>query len=227
VIKNPKFIKVIILLIIVNSILIGLLPGLIYYFLIPIITLITFVVLLWFTNVHTNKKILLSFLPFPIIICLISIWKIYNTVEPETFIIPKFYRGEVRIIFNQKCGNKINYENKRRIYEIPNDGILLTQFQNEEGFINQEFYISNNGKLEEIKELKLQDFNEEWTIEKNPKEPSRDKLAIFSAGTTDSDGNSRFYICTYNELKEFQTNYQMRRDSLSNAKILYTKKYCR
>ena len=94
-------------------------------------------------------------------------------------------------MFNSKCGEEIQYENKRRLYKIPKDGILLTKFNDEQGYINFEFYlVDENGKRKKIQELDVRDFNEEWTTEKNPKEPSRDKLAIFHAGRTYSDGSS-------------------------------------
>jgi hypothetical protein len=56
----------------------------------------------------------------------------YKSVESETFLIPRNYRGRVRIIFNQKCGETIKYEDKRRAYDIPNDGNLFTQFKDEQ-----------------------------------------------------------------------------------------------
>lgn len=73
----------------------------------------------------------------------------------------------------------------------------------------------------------VQDFNEEWTLEKNPNEPSRNKTAVFHAGRTYSDGSSSFYICTYNELKEFDFKYETKRDSLMIEKIKTTNKHCK
>lgn len=148
-------------------------------------------------------------------------------MESETFLIPRNYRGRVRIIFNQKCGETIKYEDKRRAYDIPNDGILFTQFKDEQGFINQNFYLLENGQRTKIEELMVQDFNEEWTTERNLKEPPRDKLAIFNAGRTYSDGSSEFYICTYNELKKYDIKYDQKFDSLTTAKENHLKKLCK
>lgn len=130
-----------------------------------------------------------------------------NTTEPETFLIPNGYRGKIRVIFNQKCGQPIKYEAKSRLYKIPNDGILMTQFKAEQGFINQEFYIIENGKRRKIEQLMAQAFNEEWTLEKNKREPPRNKVSIFEAGRTYSDGSSEFYICTYNQFKNYGIKY--------------------
>ena len=124
-------------------------------------------------------------------------------------------------MFNSKCGEEIQYENKRRLYKIPKDGILLTKFNDEQGYINFEFYlVDENGKRKKIQELDVRDFNEEWTTEKNPKEPSRDKLAIFHAGRTYSDGSSEFYVSTYKDLDSlFGFKYEQKFDSIMRKKI--------
>ena len=64
----------------------------------------------------------------------------YNHPEPETYLIPKGFTGRVNVIFNQKNGAAIKYENGRRIYEIPSNGILLTQIKDEYGIINHQYY---------------------------------------------------------------------------------------
>jgi hypothetical protein len=51
--------------------------------------------------------------------------------EPADFLIPKGYLGRVAVVFEQKGGEKPKYLNGRRIYEIPSNGILLTQFKAE------------------------------------------------------------------------------------------------
>ena len=100
-------------------------------------------------------------------------------------------------------------EGKRRLYRIPSTGVLFTQFKDEQGWIDQDYYlISPNGQRKKLDVLDTRDFNEEWTLEKNPKEPSRDSLAVFNPGTMGTmgnsvDSNSRvflwLYIGTYND----------------------------
>ncbi len=136
---NKDIFKIFILtLIITNSLIIGFLPGLLYFYFLPIISLIILITILWFTNYNSLKKIAFSILPIIIVPICILIWKKINTVEPEIFLIPKNYRGFVYISYNHKCGTPIKYEEDSRVYEIPNDGVLLTQFKDEQGFIKLE-----------------------------------------------------------------------------------------
>lgn len=50
------------------------------------------------------------------------------TGEDEVYIVPKNYTGYVVIIYDQKKGAEPKYEGKKRVYEIPSNGILKTQF---------------------------------------------------------------------------------------------------
>jgi len=80
--------------------------------------------------------------------CLISC---SDRCEPETFLIPEGYHGQVMIVYNQKKGKPKKYEGSRRVYEIPENGILFTAFPNEEGIIDQEYYfITDSGKRKKI-----------------------------------------------------------------------------
>jgi hypothetical protein len=137
-------------------------------------------------------------------------YSFYNSfTTPERYLIPENYRGPVVIIFNQKDGQKKEYEGKRRLYRIPPTGVLFTQFKDEQGWIDQDYYlVSPNGQRKKLGVLDTRDFNEEWTLEKNPKEPPRDSLAIFNPGTMGTMGNSsdpdnkvflQLWIGTYND----------------------------
>ena len=101
-----------------------------------------------------------------LIILLQAITSCYQKAEPETYLIPSFYTGKVNILFNQtsipvkytneynkdtiytsQIGAPIKYENVRRIYEIPYTGILLTQFKENDGFIDRQYYsVDSEGK---------------------------------------------------------------------------------
>lgn len=224
---NKDIFKIsILILIITNSLIIGFLPGLLYLYLLPIISLLILIIILWFTNYNFSKKIVFTILPFIIVPICILIWKKINTVEPEFFLIPKNYRGFVYISYNHKCGKPTKYEANSRVYEIPNDGVLLTQFKDKQGFINQKFYLIDKGKRVKIEELFVQDFNEKWTLEKNKKEPPRNKLAIFHAGRTYSDGSSEFFVGTYNDLKKYDLNEKTIK-STANKKIKSLKAKCK
>jgi len=225
-IEKDRFKIFIIILVISNSLIIGFLPGLIYFYFLPIISLIILITILWFTNYNFFKKIIFTILPFILVPICILIWKKINTIEPEIFLIPKNYRGFVYISYNHKCGKPTKYEEDSRVYEIPNDGVLLTQFKDEQGFINQKFYLVDKGKRIRIEELMVQDFNEEWSLEKNKKEPPRNKLAIFYSGRTYSDGSSEFFVGTYNDIKKYDS-YEKTIESIVNKKIKSLKVKCK
>jgi len=141
-----------------------------------------------------------------------------DRAEPETFLIEKGYRGKINVIFNQPKGQAEKYENGRRIYEIPRNGILLTRFRDDYGLIDhQYFYVDSSGKREALRELDVRRFNEEWNRTKNPIEPSRDELGVFFAGRVGVYGNSddpkslrfrEFFVTTYRELKTYDHKYE-------------------
>ncbi len=141
-----------------------------------------------------------------------------DRAEPETFLIAKGYRGKINVIFNQPKGQVEKYENGRRLYEIPANGILLTRFRDDYGLIDQQyFYVDPSGKREALKELDVRRFNEEWTRTKNPVEPSRDEPGVFFAGRVGIYGNSddpkslrfrEFYVSTYRELRTYDHKYE-------------------
>ena len=133
---------------------------------------------------------------------------------PETYLIPNGYRGQVYVIFNQKDGQEKEFEGRRRIYKIPTTGVLFTQFKDEQGWINQDYYyVTSSGQRKKLGVLDTRDFNEEWTTVKNPKEPPRDSLAVFNPGSVGGFGNSssdtnnkvflQLKVGTYNDVKYF------------------------
>jgi len=177
--------------------------------------------------------------------CIFLFWFIWNrskTIGPETFNIPDEYRGKVVIIFKPGCGEQLLNTDEGYIYEIPNDGILVLDKELKTGFIDHSYkYIKSNGKTIEIPMMDVRDFNEEWTLTKNPNEPSRDKLGVFHWGRTGSIGDlvdangkvlnkddqykfQEFYISTYNELKDkFGFKYGQEFDERINQKLEHCK----
>jgi hypothetical protein len=167
---------------------------------------------------------------FPILFFIVGIlvfWPIWNwsqKAEPETFLIPQEFSGKVHILFNEPCGREIEYENGRRLFKIPNNGILTTKFKDQYGIIDQEYYLINeNGERSLLPKIDVGAFNEEWSTVKNPNEPSKNKLGVFHWGRIGSDkkNNSKdylfqeFYISTYSDLtKKFDFEYEQKFDSL-------------
>ena len=54
--------------------------------------------------------------------------------EQEIIIVPKNFKGYIIIIFNQKNAMPPKYEGGKRVYEIPQSGILKTQFKPNDGW---------------------------------------------------------------------------------------------
>lgn len=166
------------------------------------------------------------------------IWRAMNTVGPETFLIPENYRGRVNVIYKEGCGIKLEKSKEGLVYKIPNDGILILDKEQKYGFIDHEYYlVGQNGKRTELPKMDVRDFNEEWTSEKNPNEPPRDKLGVFHWGRTGSSGIAvnengiannedeqytykEFYVSTYNNLSErFNFKYERKFDSIRDRRV--------
>ena len=48
--------------------------------------------------------------------------------EEDIILVPTNFKGGILILFNQKSGKPTRYHDGKRVYEIPPDGILKTQF---------------------------------------------------------------------------------------------------
>lgn len=107
--------------------------------------------------------------------------------EPETYLIPKGFTGRVNIILNQKEGSSVKYEGGRRIYEIPTDGILLTQFAVNDGILDRKYcYIDSAGNKAELPIY--QDENKSEGT-KHPIVKDNTNIGIFLDGTSGQYGN--------------------------------------
>jgi hypothetical protein len=221
--------KLAVSIIIICTIGIGLAPGLIYYYFIPVIILGIGVIILWLTNKAFKFKILWTLFPIVIIPALISICVKLDTLPKEVFLIPEDYRGTVNIVYGQKCGLKVNVENDTMIYKIPQDGILIIKNEFKSGYIDHTYYlVDKQGNKKLIDKMDVRDFNEEYTTEKNPHEPPRNKLGIFSWGRTGTFENSKneshnfqeFQVSTYEDLeKKYSWKYSSKFDSIREVKI--------
>ena len=85
-----------------------------------------------------------------------------QSTEKEIHLIPEGFVGRVMIFFERDDGSPEKYENGARLYEVPENGILKTTFDLNEGFqqLNdiQFFYVNEKGDRKPI--------NQRWT--KNP-----------------------------------------------------------
>ena len=79
--------------------------------------------------------------------------------EDTITLIPDGFTGSIKIWFNQKDGHKKEYEGEKRLYIIPTNGVLKTNFDPQFGYHFSEFYyVEENGQRKKIPALL--DFNE-------------------------------------------------------------------
>jgi hypothetical protein len=128
--------------------------------------------------------------------------------EAETYLIPVGFKGKVNVIFNQPKGDAMKYDNGRRLYEIPINGILLTQFKDEEGVVNHQYYYVDSVGTRQPLTIFLQE----------DKNSSNDTTGVFRDGTVGVYGNSdnpkslsyqEFYITSNKDFENyFSQEYQ-------------------
>ena len=71
--------------------------------------------------------------------------------EPETHLIPEGYTGYVYIVQSDSLGEPEQFDEGRRLYRVPADGLLLTQFGSNDGIIDQQyFYVGEAGASRQI-----------------------------------------------------------------------------
>jgi hypothetical protein len=103
----------------------------------------------------------------------------------------------VYIVFDQIDGEEEEYENLRRIYKIPESGVLFTKFSNKGGILIQDFYFVNkDGSRQKIGTLDVRDFKEN-NGSNNSIEFLSDSLAIFNPETNGVTVVSDDYIPFY------------------------------
>ncbi|MEQ1922952.1 MAG: hypothetical protein ABL952_10640 [Pyrinomonadaceae bacterium] len=156
-------------LVVISSVVIGILNfGVLYLFGVPILILIVGVLFIWFSNAALKFKALVTLLPIPLILLSFFITFQIRKAEPETFLIPKDFRGMLVVFYNEPCGRPPIYRDGRRVYEIPQDGVLITQSEENRGGLNQKFYLVDSEKNEiEIPFFRRQNFEtekKEWPI---------------------------------------------------------------
>ena len=77
--------------------------------------------------------------------------------EREVYLIPEGFEGSVVIMFDETDGQPIRYEEKKRVYEIPKDGVLHTQFRDQDKYVHMEFYhLGDSGNRTLIEDVEIQ-----------------------------------------------------------------------
>lgn len=78
--------------------------------------------------------------------------------ESEVHLIPAGYRGAVVILYDRPNAEPTLYENGKRVYTIPSNGTLFTQFRppsSSDG--STYFYVYDDGKREELSVVRSKD----------------------------------------------------------------------
>lgn len=72
-------------------------------------------------------------------------WYYTSSADEEIHLLPKGFTGVVIIRYNAENGKEKRYENGKRVYEIPANGILDTKFDINEGWSDLPKYYYLNG----------------------------------------------------------------------------------
>jgi hypothetical protein len=152
--------------------------------------------------------------------------------QPADFLIPKGYSGRAAVVFEQKQGQEPKYENGRRIYEIPDNGILLTQFKAEHGFVDYRYFLVDRDGSKSLLPIYEYEYNKDGTTKYLVQD--KEKAGIFGHGTTIAftDPSSEpthlvfnqrgleFFVSTFNGLDtvEKMEHFNQRVDSLIKLK---------
>lgn len=145
------------------------------------------VILVWFSKRKTLTKILVSILPvalwYPGVFA--SFYLLNSHMTPSTYLVPKEFRGEIRIFYGEPSGERISETDGRLIFHVPHNGVMIVSNPAESGIINDKFYfVDERGEIANaIREFDQRDFNEVYTTEKNPHEPPRNVIWVFSGGS--------------------------------------------
>ena len=138
--------------------------GLFFLFGIPLVPIFIGVLLVWISSRPWTHRLFATFLIFPSFVAGFAF--LYVTLpraEPETFLIPADFRGTFLIDFVEACSAEpILYENGRRIYRIPKNGVLIQQGKRSEGLIDRRFFlVDDDGKLTELPEFSYHNYQDE------------------------------------------------------------------
>jgi len=124
--------------------------------------------------------------------------------ESEIFILPEDYIGYAIVVFNQKDGEKPKYFEGKRVYEIPSNGILKTQFEADYGMAEK--FESFTKSVSEKNRIKSGVFNEGLS-------ESMVSVCCYSNGKAYSRNNEsisylKVFIGTKSEVKEITTKFE-------------------
>ena len=102
--------------------------------------------------------------------------------EDEIYLIPKGFMGPIRVQFEEKNGVEINYEDGKRIYEIPSTGILFTKAKSTNYHRVRYFWVDAAGNRTAMKFYPAQEFESYYTTGEEEENPLKDSLGVIMNG---------------------------------------------
>jgi len=77
-----------------------------------------------------------------------------NNPTPETYLIPVDFKGEFRVVYNEKNGLEPKMEDGRRVMKVPANGILIVKPEFKNGTVDQQFFmIDGNGNRKQLNNI--------------------------------------------------------------------------
>lgn len=92
----------------------------------------------------------------PIVVTLVVLtacaiaYAIYAEYNADQFVLPYGYTGKVKVIYNQKNGVSIQQKDRKRLFFVPSDGVLLIQCDYERTRAAQFYFLMPDSSLEPI-----------------------------------------------------------------------------
>jgi len=110
-----------------------------------------------------------------------------NKASDDIFIIPEDFKGTIAVIYGQENGTEKEYENGKRLYRIPQNGILKTQFElkGETANFGEYYYLTDNGQR-----IRIESFPYDQPF------PDSNKIYVHTwhlGSASDSEGNKFKY----------------------------------
>lgn len=161
------------------------------------------------------------FVLYGVLTLLTLLWK-FITQEKAIFLIPEGYQGKVVIYYNQKTGVEPMNEKGRRVYVVPQDGVLLTKADFIGGYIDYDYYyVDSQGNRTKLEEVDERDATRDSTT-----------VGIYRSGTAGVRGGSNepnsvefleFYVASSTTFESFfdfkyEEAFERKVDSILNLK---------
>jgi hypothetical protein len=148
---------------------------------------------------------------------------LYNYTPPKVFLIPSGYQGNLRIIYNEKCGISYSESQGKKALLFPLNGVLILNEDFDGGINNEYFFLDNHGKKTKIFEvLELS--------EQNKRNLKMARIFIGGAGTMsdviEADSQSEkditysdFYILNKNTVYQYDFKEEQKFDSITKSVV--------